>query len=72
MLMLTAVATTDGGTSLHNPLFVVGLTTLCDDVAADVGDAQKVKSDNVANDTKPAVVARSRIRGGRRTQADYR
>jgi ABC-type proline/glycine betaine transport system permease subunit len=70
MLTLTAVATTDGGTSLHSPLFVVGLTVVCDRVAAAVGDTLKVKDDRVANETKPAVVTRYRISRGRRTWAD--
>ena len=71
MLTLTAVATTEGGTSLHSPGFVVGLTALFDFVAAAVGDAHKVTSDNAAIDTRPAVAARCRSGGGRRTQADY-
>jgi hypothetical protein len=57
MLVVMAVATTDGGTSLHNPRFVVGLTTALGFAVAAASDEQEV-----ASSVKPIAATRYRTR----------
>ena len=58
MLSLRAVATTEGSTSLHSPVFVVGVTAVV--VAA--GDEH-----DVAKRATPAAATRHRLKQGGRT-----
>ena len=68
MLELTAVATTDGGTSLQNPLFVAGFTAACDLVAAGAGDTKVT----VLSEINAVARAKPLFEKVSRTDADYR